>query len=190
MEITTVTNQAKKEIAELCNKGILVEYDVILNFPRAIDHLVNYEGISDEQLIQNVDTLGSDSVRHHTLLQNLVRQLGYEPTWQISVSPRVPDVEDCLEKQLDKEKLALETYRNAMKIAQKNQKKVKVGGFFHSFNKKDDISEDGILTADEIINVLSRIIMEEERHIRLVKDSIATLDMHMSRKDNSKLSLN
>ena len=49
MEIVTITDKAKKAIADLCNKSVVVEYDMMLNYPRIIDHIVNFEEIKDEQ---------------------------------------------------------------------------------------------------------------------------------------------
>ncbi len=46
-EIVTITDQAKKAISELCNESVVTEYDMILNYPRIIDHIVNFEKIKD-----------------------------------------------------------------------------------------------------------------------------------------------
>ncbi len=35
-EIITITDEAKKTVAKLCNESVVVEYDMILNYPRIV----------------------------------------------------------------------------------------------------------------------------------------------------------
>ena len=64
MEIETITDDAKIAISGILNRSLLVEYDFILNYPRIIDRLVNYDDIHDEQLIGDLDRLGKESMKH------------------------------------------------------------------------------------------------------------------------------
>jgi len=77
---------------------------MILNYPRAIDHIVNYEKIRDEQLINDLNKLGKDSVGHFNKISNLISKLGYEATWKTGVCSRIVDVMECLTEQVEKEK--------------------------------------------------------------------------------------
>ena len=43
MEIVSITDEAKEAIVELCNKSVTLEYDMIVNYPRIIDHIRNFE---------------------------------------------------------------------------------------------------------------------------------------------------
>ena len=86
-----------------------------------------------------------------------------------------------MENQLIKERLARDTYLEAKHIVLDNKKKIRVREFFGKIIRvRDGIGED-IITADEIVNSLDRLIMDEERHARLVEDSIATLTMYLKR---------
>ena len=185
MEIITITDEAKRAIANLCNKATEIEYDMILNYPRIIEQITSYEEMSDEQLVKDLDKLGRDSLVHFSKMDNMITRLGSEMTWQTHVLPRVVDVLDILKKQLGKEKFALETYKEAKNIALKNQQKVKVRGFFGKLLRIKDTEEGEIITTDEVINTLDRLISDETNHARVVEDSIATLNMLMSKRDKS-----
>ena len=185
MEIITLTGEAKKAISNLCNNVIEVEYDMLLNYPKIIEYITSYEKISDEQLVKDLDKLGRDSLVHFSKVDNMTSRLGSGAVWQTHVLPRVIDVLDILSKQLEKEKFALETYKEAKNIALRNQKKVKVSEFFGKFLHIKDTEKEEIITADEVINTLDYLITDETNHIRVVEDSIATLNMLMSKRDKS-----
>ena len=181
MEIVTITDKAKKTITELCNESVVVEYDFILNYPRIIDHIVNLEKVKDEQLIKDIDRLGKDSLVHWSIMDIMIRNLGAEMMWLISTLPRVVDIVDILEKQLEKEKAARDLYVEAKKITMANKITVKVGGVFNIFRTKD-ISEKDIVSCEQIIKDLDRLIWDEERHIRVVEDSVATFKALVSKR--------
>lgn len=173
MEIVTITDKAKKTIAELCNESVVVEYDLILNYPRIIDHIVNFEKIKDEQLIKDIDRLGSESLGHFSTIDRIIRNLGGTPVWLTGTLPRVVDVADILERQLGKEEAVRDLYKEAKKVAMNSRTTIKVGGFWDRL-KGIDISERNIISYQQLVNDLDRLILDEERHIRLAKDSIAT----------------
>jgi len=181
VDIMTITDDAMRAVANLCNKAILVEYDVIFSYPKIIDHITNFEKIKDDLLIHDIEILGKDSLGHYKIMDTLITRLGYESTWQAGVLPRIVGVLDVMENQLIKERLARDTYLEAKKVVLNNKKKVRVREFFGKIIRvRDGIGED-IMTADEIVNSLDRLIMDEERHARLVEDSIATLTMYLKR---------
>ena len=180
MEIVTITDKARKSIAELCNESVIVEYDMILNYPRIIDHIINFEKIKDEQLVKDLDRLGKDSLGHFTKMDEMIRNLGGDMVWLTSTLPRLVDVLDILDKQFGKEEAARDIYKEAKKIAMANKITIKVGGFFDRLRGMD-ISEKGIVPFEQIINDLDHLIWDEERHARIVKDSIATLNALMKR---------
>jgi len=184
MEIVTITDRAKKGITDLCNETVVVEYDMILNYPRIIDYIVNIEKIKDEQLITDIDKLGKDSLVHWSIMDGMIRNLGGKMVWLASVLPRLVDVVDILEKQLEKEKAARDLYVEAKKITMANKITVKVGGVFNIFRTKD-ISEKDIVPCEQIIKDLDRLIWDEERHIRVVEDSVATFKALASRRSET-----
>jgi len=177
----TITDDAKSAVAGLCNKAILVEYDIIFCYPKLIDHITNFEKIKDDQLVHDIEILGRDSLGHYKVMDTLVTRLGYEPAWQTGVLPRLVDILNVMEAQYNKEILARDTYREAKKIVLDNKKKVRTRELFGKIIRvKDGVGED-IITADEIVNTLDRLILDEERHARLVKDSMATINMYLKR---------
>jgi len=182
MEIVTITEDAKKTIAALLNKTILVEYEFILNYPRVIEHITNYEKIKDETLINDLDRLGRDSLRHFGKIDNLITQLGYQSSWQTTVFPRIIDALDIFERQLEKEKVVREIYLEAKRIAMKNKTGANGREFFDKFTRKikGEIEED-IVIADELISTLDRIALDEKHHTEVLEDSIATLKMLMAK---------
>ncbi len=84
MDIVTITTDAKNAIAALFNKTILVEYDMILGYPRIIDHITNFEKMKDRQLINDISTLGRESLGHFQKMDNLIVRFGSRTVWQMS----------------------------------------------------------------------------------------------------------
>ena len=181
MEIVTITDEAKQAIAKLCNESVVVEYDMILNYPRIIDHIVNFEKIKDEQLIKDLNRLGLESIGHFSKMKGMIENLGSDMAWLTSTLPRLVGVLDILDMQLGKEKAARDLYTEAKKIAIANKITVKVGGGFSLF-RRTDISEKDVVPFEQIISDLDRLIVDEERHIKIVEDSIATFKTLMSRR--------
>jgi len=179
MEIETIKDDAKKTIAALCNKAITIEYDMILNYPRAIEHMVNHQKISDEQTIDEMNKLGKDSLGHFNTVSNLVTKLGYEPAWNMSVCDRIPDILHCLNEQLEKEEIARDTYKEIVDIAKRNKIKVKVQESFGRFIQDSGGLDKEILTADEVIDTCSRLMAQEEYHMRIAEDLIGALNVLM-----------
>jgi len=183
MDVMTITDNAKAAVSDLCNKAILVEYDIIFSYPKIIEHITNFEKIKDDQLIHDIEILGKDSLSHYKTMDTLITRLGYKPAWQSGILPTIVDVRDLMENQLNKERLVRDTYREAKHIVlnDKQQKKVRAREFFGKIIRiRDGIGED-IITADEIIYSLDRLIIDEERHARSVEDSIATLNMYLKK---------
>lgn len=174
-EIVTITDQAKKVISGLCNESVVTEYDMILNYPRIIDYIVNIEKIKDDQLVKDIDKLGRESLGHFGIIDGMIRSLGTETVWVWlpSMLPRLVDVTSFLERQLEKEKIVRNLYTEARKIAIANKTTVKVGGIFNLFRTKD-IAEKDIIPFEQVIRNLDRLVLDEMHHIKIVEDSIAT----------------
>ena len=173
MEVETIKENGKKAIVDLLNKSLQVEYSFILNYPRIIDNLVIIK-IHDEQLIKDLEHVGKESTR-------LIVQLGGEPKWQIEVIDRMVDVDRMLVQQLGKEKLALSLCQQAKHLAEQNRAKVKVKDFFGRLIRMQDELPIDVVNINDVISVLDRIIIDEKKHIRLVEDSIATLNVLMNK---------
>jgi len=174
LDIVSITADARVVICQLCNKATSFEYDMILGYPRLIDHIINFEKVTDKQLINDIDKLGKESLGHFQKTDNLITRLGGHPDWQASIFARLVDIETELEKQLEKEIYARDNYREAKKVALNNKHLVKGREFFgRTFRVRSGVSED-LVSVDEITAVFDRLIMDEERHARVVTDSLAT----------------
>ena len=181
MEIETIKESGKKAIVEILNKSLQVEYTKILNYPRLIDRIVTVDHIHDEQLNRDLEQVGKDSSRHLGSIGQLIVQLGGEPNWQIEVIDRLVDAENMLTHQLGKEKEALSLYQEAKRVAEKNKVEVKVRDFFGRLIRMEDELPYDVVNASDVISTLERIIVDETHHIRLIHNSIATLNMLMNK---------
>ena len=182
MEVATITDDAKVAISGTLNQALLVEYQFILNYPRIIDRLVLYDKIDDEQLIADLERLGKESLKHFNDAVKLIERLGGEPAWQLDTVQRFENVERLLAMQLEKETEVLSLYKEARLVATKNKKVVKTDDFFGKLIIMVKGLPVDVINVDDIITMLDRVIIDEGRHIRLVKDSLATLNMLMSQR--------
>jgi bacterioferritin (cytochrome b1) len=177
VEVETLTDDGKTILIGLINNALIIEYDFILNYPRMIDKLVNYDKINDEMLINNLERLGSESMKHFNHGITLIEKLGGEPKWQIGTIERLEEVEDLLMKQSGKEKEAISIYRAAILAVHKNKQKAKVKGFFNMLIHANDNLPIKI-TVSELIEHLNIELAEENNHVKLVEDSIAMLQIY------------
>ena len=81
MEVETLTDYGRKAIVSILNRALIVEYAFILNYPRMMDKLVNYDKINDEMLNSNFNRLGKESMKHFNDDVKLIERLGGEPAW-------------------------------------------------------------------------------------------------------------
>ena len=175
MQIETISEDAKKPLIHLLNRLLQVEYDLLFNYPRMIDKLVNIDGIHDELIISTLEVMGKESLRHFDEVDKLIRKLGGETIWRINVLDGLVDVGEILVQQLDKENWAVSWYKEAKKVAEQN--KVKVRGFIgRPVVSSDELPED-FVNVNDIISMLERQILDEERHQRLVRGLIDKLSM-------------
>ena len=173
MAIETLRKDDKKSVAEKLNRALQVEYDLIFNYPRVIDKLVNINKIHDERLNSIIEVLGIESLRHFTEVDNLIVKLGGETQWRIEVIDGLVGVEEILAMQLEREKRVASWYTSAKRIVEQN--KVKAGGVLGKLTGSSGVLPEDFIDANEIINTLDRIIRDEKRHAMLVKNSINTL---------------
>jgi len=175
MEIETIKKDAKKSIVDLLNRSLQIEYNLLFNYPRAIYKLVNEDKIDDEQLIKNIEITGIESLRHFDEVDKLIGKLGGKTIWKINVLGWSTDVKEFLLQLLDEEKWVISWYEEVKKAAEQN--KVKAGGLLSKLTGSADELPEDIVNVSDIISVCKRHIIDEERHIRLVRDSIEKLRM-------------
>ena len=175
MDVETISEDAKRRIIELLNRSLQVEYDLLFNYPRVIDKLVNSDKIQDEEIINAMETTGKESIRHFDEVDRLIKKLGGESIWRIDVIDLSQDVGEILDQQLDKEKWVVSWYKEAKQAAEQN--KVKVRGFLgKSAGSSSELPED-FIDVNDIISMLEHHITDELRHQKLVASSIDRLRM-------------
>jgi len=182
MEIYTIKDESKKAIVKLLNRILETEYGFVWNYPRIIDQIVNFHNIHDEQLIGDLEYVGKQSIEHFGYIDRLVVQLGGETTWQLLTIGRVANVEDLLNQQLEKEKEIVSFYKTVKEVVRQNRVKRKIESRLEKFFKQYGEFHERFIDADDIIGSLDRHIAQEERHARLVEDSIHTFKMLMNKK--------
>ena len=180
METYIIKEDAKQAIVELLNRTVQVEYDMILNYPRIIENLVNITKVNDEQLNKDLEYVGKASVGHFGNLSKVLELLGGEPVWTLGTIERLVDVHKTLGQQLGKEKAAIALYKATIQLVEKNKVKLKGKGFLGRL--LGGAEEVKAVDAAYVVDICKRHIMDEERHVRLVDDSMKTLKALMDRK--------
>ncbi len=180
IEVETISKDGKIALIALLNKAIQVEYGLILNYPRIIEYLVGYEKINDELFISDLERLGEDSTRHLGWVVDIIKSLGGEPVWQMGITERLFDARKLGTQQLEKEKMAVELYKEVVHVARMNVVKEKVLEFSGKLIKTDRNGlQEEVREASEVIDRLERIEIDEIRHVKTVHDMLATYDFLM-----------
>ncbi len=178
IEVETISKDGKMVLVALLNKATQVEYGIILNYPRIIDHLVGYEEINDELLIPDLERLGKDSTRHLGWVMDIIKCLGGKPLWQMGTVERLFNAHELGAQQLEKEKMAVELYKEAIHLARKNvvkEKVVDISGKLIKTNRNG--LQEEVCEASEVIDILERIEIDEIGHVKTVHDMLATYDL-------------
>ena len=179
MEIETISKDAKRSIIHLLSRLLQVEYDLLFNYPRVIDKLVKIDKVHDEQIINALEDMVKDSLRHFDSVDKLVKSLGGETVWRVDALDLSVGVEEVLRQQLEKETYAIAWYEEVKNVAERN--KVKARGFLSRLvGSSDELPED-FVNVNDIISLCERNILDEERHQRLVRDSIDKLRVLMNK---------
>ena len=98
-------------------ESLKLEYSIIIHMPRIAS------AIKDEEIKEMAQMLGNASVKHADTVANAISALGGNPEWSFDPAPMGESLVEIFEKQLDKEKLALQLHqKNASLITDKNLK--------------------------------------------------------------------
>jgi len=175
MEVETIKEDAKKSVVEQLNRLLQVEYDMLFNYPKVIDKLVNVDKINDVQLNESLEEIGKDSLRHFDDIDKIIRKCDGECIWNINVVGWSVDVEELLLQLLEKENYAISWYKAVNRTA--GQNRVKVGGLLSGFTGRAGKLPEDYLNVDELISILESHIADEEKHISMVKAAVDRLRM-------------
>lgn len=179
--IDRITEEGKRAIVDLLNKGIHAEYGMVLNYPRILDQIANIDKSQTEDFINNAERFGKDSFRHATIVAKLIEELGGEPEFEMLTIDRMIDVNKALVEQLGKEKLAESLYKQARLIAQNNQAKEK-GVFAKLRGMWEEPKKD--VSRSEVIERLKRLELDEMGHTKRVETMLLQTNIEPEKKDN------
>ncbi len=180
IEVKTISKDGKKLLIAVLKKAIQVEYDLIFNYPRVIDSFIKFDKINDERFLSDVETIGKDSLRHLNWDVDIIESLGGEYDWNINAVERYYDVNERRGQQLEKEKAAAGLYKQAIRLVRENIVKEKVediSGKLINTGRRGLREE--VRKASELVGILERIELEEEKHVRMIQDLLATYDFLM-----------
>lgn len=128
-------------IIELLNQALNIEYSLIVHIPRIASL------IEDEETRELVLKLGNDSIKHADVVAHAIENLGGIPAWSFESFPAERDIVTIFQKQLEKEKRALQLHQKSASLAQ-----------------------DTALKAN-----FAKIAKDEEWHIQVVNDILSKL---------------
>jgi len=95
------------ELLELLNQILKLEYSLIIHYPRLAS------AIKDESARKRALQLGSASVHHADTVAKAISKLGGKPYWSFEPFPEESDMLKIFQRQLEKEKLALQLHRQS-----------------------------------------------------------------------------
>ena len=132
------------QIVDLLNQALKVEYTIIIHIPRIASM------IDDEEAREKALILGNASIKHADTVASAISILGGNPEWGFESVPLGNDLVEIFEKQLDKEKLALQLHQESASIIQDKALKLK----------------------------FDQLARDEEWHIKVVNDILLRLRQH------------
>ena len=100
-----------RQIIDLLNKILKLEYSLIIHYPRIASY------VQDEETKEMVLKLGEYSTRHADITAKTIQELEGEPVWDFEPFPELENLTSIMHNQLDKEKLALRLHAQAANLA-------------------------------------------------------------------------
>ncbi len=183
-DVDRITDDGKRAIVSILNRGLAIEYTHIVNYPRFIDQMVNINEVPDnDPCVVVLKQLGEESVRHANTVMALITQLGGEPHLVVEPAERMSDVFGMCQKQMEKEKDNLALFQQAKVVAQNNQMKTSKGILGGIINVIKDRPSDTV-ERSHVIQLLTRLENDESRHMQLLANVISDLTQHRDKSDD------
>lgn len=129
------------QIIDRLNQSLQLEYSLIVHYPRVASL------IEDEETRNLTLKLGSDSIKHADTVANAINNIGGTPNWSFELFPEWLDIVEIFQKQLEKEKLALQLHRQSVNLVHDSSLKTK----FSELAKSEELH---IKTVEEILSRL------------------------------------
>lgn len=100
------------QIVDLLNQALKLEYSVIIHIPRIAS------SITDKKTREMTLILGNTAIKHADIVASTISALGGNPEWVFEPAPVEQDTVEMFQKQLDKEKMALQLHRDSVSLIQ------------------------------------------------------------------------
>ncbi len=183
-DIDRITDDGKRAIVSILNKGLAVEYTHIINYPRFIDQMVNIDKVPDDDpCIVVLKRLGEESVRHTNIVMQLITQLDGEPYLVVEPAERMSDVFGMCQKQMEKEKENRELFQQAKVVAKNNRVRAIKSTLGESINVIRNRPSDTV-KSNPVIQLLTRLENDESGHIKLLDTVMLAITQHRNKSDD------
>ena len=182
-DVDRITDDGKRAIVSILNKGLATEYSHIVNYPRFIDQMLNINKVPDDDpCVVVLKRLGEESVRHANIVMQLITRLHGEPHLVVESVERMSNVFEMCQKQMEKERENLLLFQQAEAVAQKNQMNTLRGILSKNIDVIRDRPSDTVKRS-QVIQLLARLGNDESRHMKLLDTVISDLIQHRNRSD-------
>ena len=136
-------NAAKSSrILDSLNQSLQLEYSLVIHYPRIAS------AIKDEKTREMALALGTASIKHADTVASAISTLGGNPQWSFESYPTEMSIVEIFQKQLEKEKIALQLHQQNTEMC-------------------EDIS---------LRHKFSELAREETSHIEIVKNILSRLE--------------
>jgi len=106
-------NNIKKNLAEMINKAIELEYSARIQY---LAHAEKIKGINSEPLIERLKEIAGDELKHEEIFRNLVANyLGSDVSTKLEKIYDASNIKQILETNLKGEKNAIDYYKQIYK---------------------------------------------------------------------------
>ena len=100
------------QIVDLLNQALKLEYSLIIHIPRIAS------SITDEKTREMALILENTAIKHADIVARAISELGGSPEWVFGPAPAGEDIVEIFQKQLDREKLALQLHQDSASLIQ------------------------------------------------------------------------
>ena len=112
----------KKELTELLNDALVLEYSDVFLYPREA------KTIEDKEISEKFDRFGLMEVRHADIISMKLLELGEKPAWNFRLLKGSASLEDMVKYHLGKEKEMISAYSECIEATDDDNFKIVLRG--------------------------------------------------------------
>ena len=103
-------DDSKHTLIDRLNQALRLEYTLIIHYP----YLNNF--VKDGEIKELIGELGATSIHHADVVASIISKLGGTPNWSFEPLPGMVDIEQLFQKQLAKERMALQLHKGSAEM--------------------------------------------------------------------------